>query len=116
MSDSNIPPQFVRTQQEATQFAAAFGDVQEKLLNSPVSEMFAKVKPPFKCKDCKRKITLSLGYKLGKDKVCERCAQAALAKGYQKLKHSEALTGTRLISGAARSVCEQISKPTPESN
>lgn len=116
MSSDNIPPRFVRTQQDATQFAAAFNSNLEKLRAEPQEQLFKTVKPPFKCNGCKRKIQLSHGYKVSKEKLCERCAQTALVHGYQLVKRSETLTGRRLISDGARSVCEQLSPKTPTAN
>lgn len=106
----------VLTQQDATQCADAFEHLMSEMSVAPPKHFLTTVKPPFKCNECKRKIQLSTGYKLRKEKLCERCAQASLVKGYQLLKQSEALTGRQLISADARDVCEQLSPKTPPLN
>lgn len=106
----------VLTQQDATQCADAFEHLMSEMSVAPPKHLLITVKPPFKCNECKRKIQLSTGYKLRKEKLCERCAQAALVKGYQLLKQSEALTGRQLISADVRDVCEQLSPKTPPLN
>jgi Zn finger protein HypA/HybF involved in hydrogenase expression len=120
VTNENVPPRFVRTQQDAEQFVAAYDSFYEKTraeaLQNPAQGIFKTVKPPFKCADCKRKIKLSVGYKLGKDKICEKCSQAALVKGYQQVKRSEALTGRRILSDASRYVCEQLSKQAAQNS
>lgn len=109
-------PKFVRTQKDAQQTITAYEACREQVLSDPagLQNAFATVKPPFKCKDCRRKINLSLGYKLNKDKVCERCASNALLKGYHHLKRSEALTGRRLISDEVRYMCEHLLAQKPQ--
>lgn len=106
----------VLTQQDATQCVAAFENVMSELNVAPPTHLFTFVKPPFKCNECKRKIQLSTGYKVRKEKLCERCAQAALLKGYELIKRSEALTGRRLIDDDVHAVCEQLSPKTPPLN
>ncbi len=115
MTDKNKAPAFVRTQQDATQFATAFKQTAEELSSAPAS-LFAKVKPPFKCSGCKRKIQLNSGYKVSKEKLCERCIQTALTYGYQQVKRSEALTGRRLLSDEARAAADRLTQQEPNTN
>ena len=101
----NFVPRFVRTKQDAQQTIDAYKTCKTNLLSNPaeLKTAFAVVKPPFKCKDCKRKITLADGVKFGKEKLCDQCAQATFLKGYQHLKRSETLAGpfAAMLSSAA---------------
>ncbi len=112
----NFVPRFVRTRQDAQQTIDAYETCKTNLLSNPaeLKTAFVAVKPPFKCKDCKRKITLVEGVKFGKDKLCDQCAQATFLKGYQHLKRSETLTGQRLISDEIRTMCEHLLAQAPQ--
>lgn len=112
----NFVPQFVRTRQDAQQTIAAYETCKTNLQSNPaeLKTAFSVVKPPFKCRDCKRKITLADGCKVGKDKLCDQCAQATFLKGYQHLKRSEILTGQRLISDEIRDMCEHLLAQAPK--
>jgi hypothetical protein len=111
----NFVPRFVRTRQDAQQTIDAYEACKEDLSRKPeeLKNAFAVVKPPFKCKDCKRKITLEEGCKVGKAKLCQQCAQDSFLKGYQHLKRSEALTGKRLVSDEIRAMCEHLLAQAP---
>ena len=109
-------PKFVRTQQDAQQTINAYEACKANLQSKPaeLKTAFAAVKPPFKCADCKRKITSDDGLKFGKDKLCDQCAQASFLKGYQHLKRSEILTGKKLISDEIRHMCEHLLAQKPQ--